>query len=243
VSVLFLLLSLVQLDDPEQVWTQANEAYEDGRFSEAQALYESLIKRDIHNGKLHFNLANAYLKNQRLGPAILHYCKARKYMPNDPDIAQNLALADAQRTDPPIEGEDEAFLMGFDRVVRALNYPTLFFLAAGLLVIAGLASLILVVRPFTGKWLGYVLVIAGVVGIFLSAVTYVQHRQLTRTDLGVVVSSRLDVRAGPATDETISFMVHAGIRCRILDETEDWLRIGLANGYNGWVPRTTVAKI
>jgi len=37
--------------------------------------------------------------------------------------------------------------------------------------------------------------------------------------------------------------VGEGARCRILDKTEGWLRIGLANGYNGWVPSRSVAQI
>ena len=61
--------------------------------------------------------------------------------------------------------------------------------------------------------------------------------------MGVLIAAKTDVRAGPVATETISFTIHEGVRCRIMGKTDGWLRIGLANGYNGWVPRASVAEI
>ena len=229
--------------DTGDLWSQANEAYREGRYGDALASYEALLDQGVQNGKLHFNLGNAYYRTGHLGKAILHYCRARKFLPGDPDVENNLAVADAQRLDPPIEDEDEAFFKSFDQWARQVSYSYVFYLALAFLAAGGIASLIMVMRPQTGKWVGYLLVLGGVVGLLLMGVAFVQYEQLTRKDLGVLIAREVAVLAGPSTQETVTFTIHEGIRCRILDSTEGWYRIGLANGYNGWVPRASLEII
>ncbi len=246
--LLFALLSLTPSPaEVQTLWSKGNEAYTAGHYDEAlshyEAAYENLQKRGMDSGELQFNLANTYLKNDQLGRAILHFCRARKLLPGDKEVETNLAFADKRRQDPPIEGENQAFDQVFDRYARLVDYGTLYHLALALLVLGGLASLVLIARPGSGKWLGYVLVIGCTGGILLTGGLFLQHKQLTREDLAVVVRSQADVHAGPAMRESVSFTIHEGIRCRVLDDIEGWYHISLANGYNGWIERTAVEKI
>ena len=241
-TLLLLLLAFVQDPSPQSLWDDANRAYKEGRFSDASAQYEVLLGEGIHNGMLHFNLGNAYFKQSKVGPAVLHYLKARKYLPGNQDISDNLAMAMAKRKDA-IEGEEEAFMSAYDSVLRRIDYGTVFMLAALFLILAGITLLWRIIRQETARWLVYVLVISGVWGLLFGIGASLQYRQMTRTDLGVLVAAKAEVRAGPATTEVVSFTIHEGVRCRILDKTEGWYRIGLANGYNGWVPQQAVTVI
>lgn len=221
----------------ESVWEEANRAYQAGDFTKASGLYEKLVQEGVHNGKLHFNLANAYMKQERLGPAILQYCKARKYLPNDPDVIANLNLVQSMRVDA-IEGEDEAFMVGYDNILRSISPGAVQLLAMIFLALAGITGLGRILKPEMGKWLSYVLVISAVWGLIFTALAFMQHDRLDRRDLGVLIAEKTDVRAGPATTEAVSFTIHEGVRFRILGEAQGWYRIGLANGYNGWIPRS-----
>lgn len=242
--ILTLLLSFSPTDaDLNTLWEKGNKAYTDGRFEEALAHYETLLEKGISSGKLHYNVGNAYFMNNQLGRAILHYSRARQLMPTNEDVAANLALADSMRKDPPIEGEDEAFAQTFDTFARSLSYNWIFRLGLIFLVIGGLASLALIARPKTGKWLGYVLVIGCTVGLLFSGAAVLQYKQMTRADMAVLIADDVDVHAGPSLNMNVSFTINQGIRCRILDEAEGWYRIGLANGFNGWVVRTSLEKI
>jgi len=205
VSVLVLILCLsISEADPEAIWTMANQAYAEGRYNEAIVGYEALIEEGVYNGKLHFNLGNAYAKQDRIGLAMLHYLKARKYLPGDPDIAANLELVE-QRRPEMIEGEDEAFMASYDALARRLSYPLVFYSAAFCLLLAGSATAWRLFRPEIGKWLTYVLVISLVWGLIASSVAVLQYQQRMRDDLGVLIAKTTDVRAGPAQTETISF--------------------------------------
>ena len=237
----FLLSSM--FTTPQEVWTQANRAYQEGRFPEAVKLYEALVEEGVKNGKLHFNLGNAYYKTGQLGKAILHYSRARRYLPGDEDIATNLAIANQNRVDPQIDEENEAVMRSLDRLAHSINYILVFYLALGLLCLGGLSSVVLIMRPHARKWVGYLMVIGVVIGIFFMGLAFLQHKHLTRDDMAVVIAREVDVLSGPSTTESVSFTIHEGIGCRILDKTEGWVRIRLANGYNGWVRRGDIAVI
>jgi len=239
--MLFLLITppAAQAD----VWAQANQAYQEERFQEAVELYESILADGVQNGNIHFNLGNAYFKTQQLGKAVLHYYKARKFSPGDEDIANNLALAAESRVDPIIDEEDEAFSRGFDAVAHTLNYKAVFYLSLVMLCMGGLASLGMILKPQTGKWIGYVMVTGSVVGLLLMAAAFLQYHQITRTDMAVIIAKEVNVLSGPSSKEPISFTIHEGISCRVLDENEGWCRIRLANGFNGWMRRSDLEVI
>jgi tetratricopeptide (TPR) repeat protein len=78
---------------PVDLFESGNSAYEEGRYEEAAAAYEKILGYGIRDPRVHYNLANACFKMSRLGAAILHYEKARRLEPADPDIRENLEYA------------------------------------------------------------------------------------------------------------------------------------------------------
>lgn len=237
------LLFCLALATPQESWQQGNEAYQQEDWAAAVQHYEAVLAEGQSNGKLHYNLGNAYFKNNQLGKAVLHYYRAEKLLPGDADIRNNLDIANQNREDPIIENEDEAFLSHINFIWRSVPYPVVFWACLIALTLAGLASLFIIAKPNTGKWAGYVLVIAGLLGVLLLGTAFLQHRQLVREDFAVILAAKVDVLAGPQARETVNFTIHEGIRCLILDETPGWYRIRLANGYNGWVPQSSLERI
>ena len=226
-----------------EIWERANAAFQDGRYEEAVKLYESLVEEGYRNGKIHFNLGNAYYRDGQLGKAILNYYRAERFLPGDEDVAHNLALANQQRVDPLIDEETQSFTRSLDRFMYKLDYPVLYGLALVMVVLCGLVSTLMILRSRGRRPLGYVLVIGSLIALFLTMAVFLQHRTLAREDMAVVVAREVNVLSGPSTRETISFTIHEGISCHILDRTEGWYRIRLANGYNGWVRRSDIEII
>lgn len=241
--MLFLMLTMLQADQAGQTWDQANAHYQDGAYLDAIEGYKQLLEQGISNGPLHYNLANAYLKTENVGEALLHYYRAQRFMPNDADLQANLRLADQMREDPEIEEEAEVVPPMLVSMVNGLPYPITYGLAVALLLLGGLISLLLVVRPQTGKWAGYLLVFNWTFGLIFMGMAFFQHRHLTRDDFAVILEEKVDVYAGPTQRESVNFSIHEGIRCQILEAEPGWYRIRLANGYNGWVPRTALERI
>ena len=80
----------------EPEFDAANQATAQGKWDEAVRGYESVTASRGYSAPVLFNLANAQVAQNKLGPAILNYERARWLAPNDTDIAANLALARQQ---------------------------------------------------------------------------------------------------------------------------------------------------
>jgi len=238
--MILLLISLLAFDGDS--WDQANQAYRDNDFQQAISHYEAILEDGVRNGKVHYNLANAYFKNGQLGPALLNYYRAERLMPGNEDIAHNLALANEQRKDPVIEDEREGLSSAVERFFFGMPYKGMYFAAVLCLVIAGLAGMPLAFGRRHRLW-SYSAFIAGMIGIALTLMATYQYQRLTAQDAAVVMNVQVDVLAGPAPGEAVNFTIHEGIRCHILEKQPGWYRIRLANGYNGWLPQSTVVKI
>lgn len=69
---------------------QANNAYSAGDFEKAVAGYSAIIKHQGYSSSVLYNLANAYFEQGEVGEAVLHYERALRLDPANPDILTNL---------------------------------------------------------------------------------------------------------------------------------------------------------
>ena len=89
-----------------QYFRQANDIIRTSP-SEAYKLYDQVILRyqrivdegGIVNGRLYYNMGNAYLLKGDIGMSILNYRRGQRLMPDNPDLAKNLSYARTQRLD------------------------------------------------------------------------------------------------------------------------------------------------
>ena len=72
-------------------------------------------------------------------------------------------------------------------------------------------------------------------GALLAGALLVGRAQLDRVPFGVVLPDAVAVKEGADANYRTSFDVHAGLRVRLVERDQDWLRIRLANGLEGWV--------
>jgi tetratricopeptide (TPR) repeat protein len=92
-------------DSPQGLFDRAGSDYHEGRFDEAAKGYEAIVARGIDDARVHYNLANAYFKLGRLGPAILEYERSLRLDPTDGEARDNLVLARGLLRDKVTEPE------------------------------------------------------------------------------------------------------------------------------------------
>ena len=66
---------------------------------------------------------------------------------------------------------------------------------------------------------------------------------LDRIPFAVVLPDMVAVKEGADTSYRTSFEVHAGLRVRLLDRDQDWVRVRLANGLEGWLRAEDVGRL
>src|SRR3954465_1949982 len=77
----------------DDVFAKANKAYAEGRFGEAAANYESLIRSGKWNANLFYDLGNAWYRVGDFGQSILNYERALALDSRHPEADANLRLA------------------------------------------------------------------------------------------------------------------------------------------------------
>ena len=61
--------------------------------------------------------------------------------------------------------------------------------------------------------------------------------------VAVVLPDQVAVKEGADPNYKTSFDVHAGLRVRIVEADQDWLRVRLGNGLEGWVRSQDVGRL
>lgn len=216
---------------------------------EAQALYhsalagfESLVEGGVHNGRLYYNLANTHLRLGDVGRAIVNYKRALEYMPGDAQIQKNLEFArklcEVRFRKPATSALVETLLFWhFDTSTAARSR---FALAAyGLFWLLAIGGLFLPRRIPAITWLT-VTVAAVTMAVGASAVWDLRptaHRE------GVLVSDDVVVRKGNGAyyDPQFEKSLPPGVEFELLEtrkdvDGEEWYRIRLSDGKDGWIP-------
>ena len=237
-SVFWLLpLSTVFAQSPEETFDQANQHYQQARFSQAIDLYESILDNGFVNGELYYNLGNAYYKTGDLGKAVLNYERALKLMPNDEDLKHNLQLANLVITDR-IEPTPRLFLWDYwDSMKAAFSLDALTWIGYALFVLlVGSVCVIILARSYEVRRLGLFGGSISTALLVLSIVLFVgKIGELNRTDAAVVTAKITTVKNSPDTKSSDAFVLHSGVKVTITDSVGDWMKIRLADGKVGWM--------
>jgi hypothetical protein len=222
---------------------EANLLYEEGRYGEAATRYQALVDASVQDGRLYYNLGNAYFKASDLGRAILNYRRAQRLLPRDGDVAANLKLARAQTLDR-IEAENEGGLVGLVR--RLIGWNTLDEAAIAALVLwVILCGLAVGALLWQRRRRALLYLAGGVATLLLLGLLSIGIRLLDQHGQrpAVVVADEVAVRSGPGDDYLTEFTLHAGAEVRVVERRADWVRVALPGDLQGWAPSTAVSEL
>ena len=59
----------------------------------------------------------------------------------------------------------------------------------------------------------------------------------------IIFSSGAYIKSSPDENSINLFMLHSGTRVDVLDELQNWKRIRIANGNEGWIPADAIEII
>jgi tetratricopeptide (TPR) repeat protein len=230
----------------DTLWNRANDHYSNGNYREAAQLYEQILNENGESAAIYFNLGNACFKQNLMGAAHLNYERARRLDPTNPDILHNLDFVKAMQIDKIDEVEDIFITTRLDALMNIFSgntWSTVFFtlLAISLLLLSFfIFSQTSRIRKlsFTGFCLF----------IFLSFASfylgYRQRNQVLNRSEAIIYSQEVTVKSTPNNSGSDLFIIHEGLKVRIIDKQGNYYRIILDDGKSqGWIPRESAEII
>ena len=231
-------------ETPEELLSRGNTAYEQGQYEAAAEAYRNVLRYGVKDPIAEYNLGNAEFRLGNLGQAVLHYERARRMSPLDPDIETNLAFARAACFDQ-VETPPRAALLGIveglqDRLGpdrQAWLVLALFWLVAALVALG-------LVRPGAwSAWHGWLLAVLLAAGTLCAISWAMTLDRLEGSRSAVVLEPVVEVRAGPGANNATLFTVHQGLTVEIRAERDEWLQVSLPNGLSGWIERQATGEV
>ena len=241
--VSFFLLShtvSAESDSETRNFLDAVKHYEAQEYAEAAEGFKKLADDGIHNGKLYYNIANAFLKQGRLGPAILWYERALRLIPGDPDLEFNLDYARTLIKDEPgTFGSPLLQVLFFWKDLLGMSAWQWVGITAGVLfwVLWAVSRFLKkpALKPYLFGCLCLALLSSGT-ALYLTHVSVIHPR-------AVILDKAVSIRSGFSSDATELFVLHEGSVVAVEKQTAGFIKIRYAKDKIGWVSNTMAELI
>ena len=225
--------------EPAALFNEANKYAENEEFSKAAETYQQLLKTGVQSAEIEYNLANTYLRMNELGEAILHYERAALLAPGDADIAQNLRLA-RERIESDIAPTPTFFLAdtwnGLQDSLSSGLWSVLF-----LLVLAAAVGGFILWQLGTERTRRKQGFFAGVgllpVALILFLLASGKARKEYNSGLGIVMTNKVALHAGAEENSPVIRELREGMKVKVSDNINNWYKVKLVNGEEGWLAK------
>lgn len=216
------------------VFLQANERYKNAAYDSAVSLYEQLLLTEKSNYVIHYNLGNAYYKLNKPGKAILHYERALQLQPDDEEVLHNLEVARKQTVDKLRPVPQLAIVKGWHSLLATFNSYG-WGITALILIWGGFlcwAVYLLVISNKYVRFIGSLLMLASLVPLLLGVLKYQREHA---SGYGILTTSNAYVKSAPDENASNLFIIHEGIKVKMLDQVRPWIKVRLEDGKTGWI--------
>jgi len=230
-------ITITYSQEAETLFRQGNNLYLNEDYRGALDIYHQIEESGKINGELYYNMGNAYFKLKEIGQAILYYERARKFIPNDEDLKENLAIAELNTVDkitPIPKLFYERYWESIQNLFSINSWGYIFiFLYVVILFIIGIRFFIRNYR--IDKLLKRLILVFLLLSMLTVLVAGSKIYESKSTVKAIVMSESVSVYSTPSIDSTTLFTLHEGTKVKILEENGEWRNIKLADGKVGWM--------
>jgi len=244
-KIIFILLLTTQVFFAQSGFEKGNYLYQKGKYEQAISEYESVLATKNHSAELYFNLGNCYYKLNKVAPAIYNYEKALLLNPDDGEIQNNLKFAQKLT----IDEVKEVPKVGFAKLIH--NFTSVFHYNTWAWISILLSTLFLL--SFIGYYFSQIALSKRIFffGMFTlvflllisvsSAISEKSHYENERP--AVVFAEMVLVKSEPQKASGTVFTLHEGTKVFVLETLENWKKIQLTDGTEGWIEKTAIKEV
>jgi len=226
----------------ESLFDAANNAYNKGDYDAAISNYQKILDQGETSSELYYNLANSHYKLSHIAPSIFYYEKALQLDPNDKDIKNNLEFANNMVIDDIKEVQQSGISRSYNNFVNTFSYDTWAWIAIVFSVIFALCFILYYfsIAPKLKRVFFGISMLAIVLLTFSVFFGFHQKGNMENTQYAVIFSEEVPVRSEPNLRGDEQFKLHEGTKIEVLNTYQNWVKLQLANGDQGWIDKTSV---
>jgi tetratricopeptide (TPR) repeat protein len=206
-------------------------------YLKAALSFEKIVEEGrVANGKLYYNIGNAYFRMGDIGKAILYYRRAEKLIPRDINLQHNISYARGLRIDRIEKKSYSNILQNVSFLHSQMNRYTQYVLfIISLNLTCFLSGVYLFRRRVLIKYLRCICIIVSI--IFAGSILLEAFQQY-RIHHGVIIADEVIARKGDSVTYEPSFaeLLHAGTEFIMIEDRKGWYLIELADGRRCWIP-------
>lgn len=244
-SLLFLAITTIFAQNNETLFKQAEEFYNQGNYQEAIDNYQRILQTKSESANLYFNLANAYYKKEEIANSIYYYEKALALSPDDLSIKNNLKYAQQMVLDN-IHPLPKVWTQRVIEKISGLN-------SANGWGILSISSMLVFIMSFLFYYFSKIVFrkrlffTIMVFSIFFSVGSYflgdTVKSYLHSQQYAILFDKEVKFYEKPSSNSKEIFTLHEGVKVKIIEQSENWVKTKIADGRTGWVTKNTLRKL
>lgn len=244
-NILYLFLLTTQFFYAQTGFEKGNTLYQKGKYEQAITEYESVLATKQHSAELYFNLGNCYYKLNKVAPAIYNYEKALVLNPDDTEITNNLKFAQKMQIDEIKVIPQVGFAKMIHDFTSIFHYNTWAWISVGLSTLFLLCFLGYYFSRFTltkrifffGMFTLLLLLLISV----SAAISEKNHYESEKP--AIVFAEMVLVKSEPQKASNTVFTLHEGTKVFIKESLDNWNKIQLTDGTEGWIEKTAIREV
>ena len=245
-TLFFAILGFISTAQTAEEWFQnGNMAYTNAAYKKALEAYHKALETGEHSAALYYNLGNTYYRLNEVAESIYYFEKGLILKPQDPDLSNNILFAKNMTLDA-IEKLPQTQITAFNnKLMGMMNTNQWAWLT---LLLVWLFSILLIIYLWiqsskSKKQLFVSALVLGLLGVVSYTITSTKYMKLHSEQFGIVFSEVIQVNNEPNQRSEVQFILHEGTKVQILEQFQDWQKIRIANGAEGWVSGAMIREL
>lgn len=245
ITLIYLAIATIGWGQDQDNFDKATTLYQKGDYTQAAAVYSSILKSGKESSALYYNLGNTYYKLNNVPESIYYYEKALQLDPENADAKNNLIFANQMKVDAITPLPKTWVRQLSDGIVGLFSAHTWAVLSI-IGVFAFVLSFLLyyfVERTALKRTFFSLMLVFLFFAIGSYTLAHFCHKQVSQTQYAILFDKTVRVFSDANAYSSEVMLLHEGTKVEIIEDAKDWVKIRLVNGKTGWTKVSSLRKL
>ena len=245
ITLICLVIATIGWGQDQDNFDKATTLYQKGDYTQAAAVYSSILKSGKESSALYYNLGNTYYKLNNVPESIYYYEKALQLDPENADAKNNLIFANQMKVDaitPLPKTWVRQLSDGIVGLFSAHTWAVLSIIGVFAFVLSFLLYYFVERTALKRTFFSLMLVF-----LFFAVGSYTLahfcHKQVSQTQYAILFDKTVRVFSEANAYSSEVMQLHEGTKVEIIEDAKDWVKIRLVNGKTGWTKVSSLRKL